>query len=111
MRGRGYYDRQVETLFAQRRCGVHDRPGITSRAQPDMTGQRDLGGVAANVAAVRKEHVALVGELLGRTTHGVPVLSEASDRTQRALFATAADADRRMRPLTAFGSQRALVNW
>ena len=31
MRGREHDDRQVQTLFAQGRCGVHDRPGIALR--------------------------------------------------------------------------------
>ena len=29
MRGRQHDNRQVQTVFAQRRYGIHDRPGIT----------------------------------------------------------------------------------
>ena len=103
MRGREYYDRQVETLFAQRRCGVHDRPGITSRAQPDVAGHHDLRGIPADVAAVRVKHVALARELLRRAADKVPVLREPRGSAQRAALTAAADTDRRVRPLHRLG--------
>src|SRR6476646_1469612 len=51
---------------------------------------------------MRRENVALAGELLGRAADEVPVLGILRGDAQRALLTAAADADRRVRLLRAF---------
>ena len=92
-------DGEVQALGAQCDRVFDDGAVAAVGVEPDVRRQHDLFGIAADVGAVRGQHVTLAGELLGRPADEVPVVGIFGRDAQRAFLAATADADRRVRAL------------
>ena len=78
-----------------------------SRPGPTLTGDADLGRVAADVGAVGVEHAALVGERLGRDERDVPAVGPAAPRSAACAALPRRRPRSAARPAPGCGSQRA----
>ena len=84
-------------------CGGLLGGGLWVAGENDVAGEEDLLRVAPDFLAVLVQDVALVGELLGRASHEVPVLGEPGCSAKRPLLTAASDADRRVGALHRLG--------